>query len=79
MLASMDRYFQGLSECEGCKMRRSFPIKIVDIYRKMATNTFYQYPSSLSMMTPIVNFSPSMHQVLNSSPSILRVLGVVLR
>ncbi len=43
---------------------RSFPIKITDIYRKMVTNTFYQYGSSLSMITPICNFTPSMHQVL---------------
>src|SRR5260370_42226529 len=63
-LVSMERYFQGLSRRESYVARGPFSTDNVGIYRITATNTYCQYISTLSEITPIWTFPPSNIQVL---------------
>src|SRR5260370_4247028 len=63
-LVSIERYFRGLSRCEGYVARGPLSTDNVGIYRIMATNTYCQYISTLSEITPIWTFPPSTIRVL---------------
>src|SRR6266850_3782139 len=78
-LVLMERYFQGLSLRENYVARGPFSTGNVGIYRITATNTYCQYISTLSEITPIWTSPLPLFKFYDSSPSILRVLEVVLR
>src|SRR5260370_16548402 len=63
-LVSMERYFQGLSRREGYVARGPFSTGNIGIYQIMATNTYCQYISTLSEITPIWTSPRSTIQVL---------------
>src|SRR6266478_2029702 len=60
----MERYFQGLFRREGYVAHGPFSTGNVSIYQITATNTYCQYISTLSKITPIWTFPPSTIQVL---------------
>src|SRR5260370_21087116 len=64
VLISMERYFQGLSYREGYVARGPFSTGNIGIYWIMATNTYCQYISTLSEITPIWTSPPSTIHVL---------------
>src|SRR5260370_40917794 len=59
-LVLLERYFQGLSLRENYVARGPFSTGNVGIYRITATNTYCQYISTLSEITPIWT-SPPFH------------------
>src|SRR5260370_42127083 len=63
-LVLMERYFQGLSWRGSFMAHGPFSTNNVGIYRNTASNTYCQYISTLSEITPIWTFPPSTIQVL---------------
>src|SRR5260370_28846486 len=63
-LVSMARYFQAASGRGSYVARGSFSMEYFGIYRHTASNTYCQYISTLSEITPIWTFPPSTIQVL---------------
>src|SRR5260370_19834615 len=78
-LVPLDRYFQGASGRGSYVAHGPFSTNNVGIYRNMASNTYCQYISTLSEVTPIWTFPLPLFKFYDSSPSILCVLEVVLR
>src|SRR6266478_1758647 len=64
VFVSMERYFQGPSGRGSYVAPGPFSMNNVGIYRNTASNTYCQYISTLSEITPIWTFPPSTIQVL---------------